>query len=111
MIQTNNLTYGYVKHQPVLKEISLALPAGHIYGLFGKNGVGKSTFLKLLSGTLLGQGDYSVGGLDPRKREPGFQEQIRLVPDILENDGRGGRKARTGIRRLSPKQGIEGRSA
>ena len=81
MIQTNNLTYGYVKHQPVLKEISLSLPAGHIYGLFGKNGVGKSTFLKLLSGTLLGQGDYSVGGLDPRKREPGFQEQIRLVPE------------------------------
>lgn len=81
MIKTSNLTYGYIQVQPVLKQISLEMPAGHIYGLLGRNGVGKSTFLKVLSGALLGQGEYSVGGYDPRNRESGFQESIRLVPE------------------------------
>ncbi len=81
MIKTSNLTYGYIQVQPVLKQISLEMPAGHIYGLLGRNGVGKSTFLKVLSGALLGQGEYSVGGYDPRNREAAFQESIRLVPE------------------------------
>lgn len=81
MIQTKNLSYGYTKQQPVLTNITLQLPEGHIYGLLGKNGVGKSTFLKLLAGTLLGQGEYTVGGFDPRKRQASFQEQLRLVPE------------------------------
>lgn len=81
MIKTSNLTYGYIQVQPVLKKISLEMPAGHIYGLLGRNGVGKSTFLKVLSGALLGQGEYSVGGYDPRNREAAFQESIRLVPE------------------------------
>ncbi len=81
MIKASNLTYGYIQVQPVLKQISLEMPAGHIYGLLGRNGVGKSTFLKVLSGALLGQGEYSVGAYDPRNREAAFQESIRLVPE------------------------------
>jgi capsular polysaccharide transport system ATP-binding protein len=37
----------------VLNRISLALDTGKSYGLLGKNGAGKSTFLKLVSGTEL----------------------------------------------------------
>ena len=81
MIKANNLTYGYSKTQPVLKHISLEMPAGHIYGLLGRNGVGKSTLLKVLSGALLGQGEYTVGGKDPRKRQADFQQSVRLVPE------------------------------
>lgn len=88
MIQTKDLNYGYQKFQPVLKKISLNLPEGHIYGLLGKNGVGKSTLLKVLTGALLGEGEYKVGGYDPRDRKGEMQEQIRLVPEneaIFEN--------------------------
>jgi len=81
MIKTNDLNYGYYKYMPVLKKISLNLPEGHIYGLLGKNGVGKSTLLKVLSGALLGEGEISVGGFDPRERKGEMQEQIRLVPE------------------------------
>lgn len=81
MIKASNLTYGYIKVQPILKNISLEMPAGHIYGLLGTNGVGKSTLLKILSGALLADGEYTVGGLDPRKREVEFQQSIRLVPE------------------------------
>jgi len=81
MIQISNLSYGYTKHTQVLTNISLDLKEGHIYGLLGRNGVGKSTLLKLLSGTLLGQGEYTVDGLDPRQRAAEMQEKIRLVPE------------------------------
>ncbi len=79
MIHTNNLTYGYSRWQPVLDNICLELLKGHIYGLLGKNGVGKSTLLKLLTGALLGRGEYTVGGMDPRDRRPEFFQTFRLV--------------------------------
>ena len=88
MIQTKDLNYGYQKFQPVLKKINLNLPEGHIYGLLGKNGVGKSTLLKVLTGALLGEGEYKVGGYDPRERKGEMQELIRLVPEneaLFEN--------------------------
>ena len=81
MIKTRDLNYGYYKSSPVLKKISLDLPEGHICGLLGKNGVGKSTLLKVLSGALLGEGEYSVAGFDPRERKAEMQEKIRLVPE------------------------------
>lgn len=79
MIRTNNLTYGYSRWQPVLNNICLELPKGHIYGLLGKNGVGKSTLLKLLAGALLGHGEYTIDGMDPRNRRPDFFQTFRLV--------------------------------
>jgi len=81
MIKITNLSYGYNTHTQVLTNISLDLKEGHIYGLLGRNGVGKSTLLKLLSGTLLGQGEYTVDGIDPRQRAAEMQEKIRLVPE------------------------------
>lgn len=81
MIQIDHLNFGYKKNKPILKDISLALPEGHIYGLLGKNGVGKSTLLKLLTGALLGTGECTIDGMDPRKRQPELQTKMRLVPE------------------------------
>lgn len=81
MIRTNHLDYGYKKNKPILKDICLSLPEGHIYGLLGKNGVGKSTLLKLLSGALIGTGECEIDGQDPRQRQPELLRQLRLVPE------------------------------
>lgn len=81
MIQTNHLSYGYTRNRTTLKDINLRLEDGHIYGLLGKNGVGKSTLLKLFSGALLGKGEYTVDGLDPRQRPAELLEKIRIVPE------------------------------
>ena len=81
MIQTNHLSYGYTRKRTTLKDINLRLEDGHIYGLLGKNGVGKSTLLKLFSGALLGKGEYTVDGLDPRQRPAELLEKIRIVPE------------------------------
>ena len=39
----------YGKHQ-VLKDISLHIPKGSIYGLIGKNGAGKTTLMRIIAG-------------------------------------------------------------
>mgnify|MGYP002854187759 FL=1 len=81
MIELKDLHYGYYKHQPVLRGLSLRLPEGHVYGLLGKNGVGKSTLLKILCGSLTGEGEYTLDGFDPRRQNPQMLERLRLVPE------------------------------
>jgi len=46
-----NLTHRYGKHY-IYHKLSLSLEAGKIYGLLGKNGVGKTTLIKILMGFL-----------------------------------------------------------
>ncbi|MHC4944100.1 MAG: ABC transporter ATP-binding protein [Planctomycetota bacterium] len=52
-------------HMPVwaLREVSLEVPKGKALGLIGSNGAGKSTFLKILSGTTLPTtGSFKMNG-------------------------------------------------
>jgi len=49
VIKTTNLTKNYKKFT-ALKEVSLEVNQGDVYGLVGKNGAGKTTFFKLLMG-------------------------------------------------------------
>ena len=47
MIQLKQLHFGYDR-QPLFTNMDLSIPAGGIYGLLGKNGVGKTTLLSLV---------------------------------------------------------------
>jgi iron complex transport system ATP-binding protein len=56
MIDIKHLEIGYQnkgKHNSVFKDINLTLNAGDLVGLMGDNGVGKSTFLKTMTGNLV----------------------------------------------------------
>ena len=53
MIKCENLSFTYSRNNKVLDAIDLELKAGHIYGLLGKNGEGKTTLLKLICGLLI----------------------------------------------------------
>jgi ABC-2 type transport system ATP-binding protein len=50
MLTIDHLSFGYDRRNFLLKNISLKLQGGHIYGLLGKNGAGKSTLLKNITG-------------------------------------------------------------
>jgi ABC-type multidrug transport system ATPase subunit len=50
IIQINNLSFGYQKNNPILKNININVPKGSIYGFIGPNGAGKSTTMRLISG-------------------------------------------------------------
>lgn len=82
MIQINNLSFSYGQKDQLFDQLSLTLPSGNIYGLLGKNGAGKSTFLKLLTGLLFPDGgNVSVLGYQPRDRYPQFLREIYLVTE------------------------------
>lgn len=70
MIKIDNLAFSYGTNQ-VLKNITMSLEPGHIYGLLGENGVGKTTLLTLLCGLKQSQdGRIDVDGHSPYDRTP-----------------------------------------
>lgn len=81
MISLQNIHFRY-GGKPVFRGLSLDLQPGHIYGLLGKNGTGKSTLLRLISGLLFPkEGKMSVLGHTPSRRQPAFLQQVFLVPE------------------------------
>lgn len=49
LVQTHNLTKQYGQHKAV-NNVNLSVRKGEIYGLIGRNGAGKTTILRLISG-------------------------------------------------------------
>ncbi len=47
-IQFENVSFGYERHQPVLKNISFAIEPGETIGIVGRSGSGKPTLVNLL---------------------------------------------------------------
>lgn len=83
MIQIENLGFSYGSAL-VLKNITMTLQPGKIYGLLGENGVGKTTLLTLLCGLKkVKSGSISVDGLDPYGRSPELlSEQYYLADEM-----------------------------
>ena len=51
LLQTEKLTKRYAgMAQPALAGLSIAVPAGEVYGFLGSNGAGKSTTIRTLLG-------------------------------------------------------------
>lgn len=81
MINIQNLHFSY-KKKKVFDNLSLQLTPGHIYGLLGKNGTGKSTLLKNVAGLLFPRkGEVTVNGFVPGKRQPEFLKDVFMVPE------------------------------
>lgn len=80
-IQQLNFSYGK-KKQPLFQNLSCELQSGSIVGLLGKNGAGKTSLLKILSGLLFANnGNIQVNGHMPHKREPSFLEELFFVSE------------------------------
>ena len=67
MLEVKNLSAWY-GHSHILQNISLKVQKGEIVTLIGRNGAGKSTTLKILTGIIPDfEGDVHVLGMDVRK--------------------------------------------
>ena len=65
-----------------LTDITLTLGANKIYGLLGKNGVGKSTMLYLIAGLLKAkQGKVSIDGIETQLRRPEILKDVFIVTE------------------------------
>ncbi len=81
MIKINSLAFSYGPKE-VLRNISLDLEPGRIYGLLGENGVGKTTLLTLLCGLKKPRiGTIDADGHDPYGRDPEFLSSLYYLPD------------------------------
>ena len=85
MIKTERLTFGYKARRNVLNNISLELGEGHIHGLLGCNGIGKTTLLKLICGIMRpNSGTVRVCGMDPITRKPEMFADMIIVPEEFD---------------------------
>ena len=82
MIKIENLYFMYEQSAPILRNLSLCVPKGSIYGFIGSNGAGKSTAIRCILGLLLPEsGSIHVMGLNqPENR----QEIIKRTGFLIE---------------------------
>ena len=84
MITLKELSFSYSSKKEVLDRINLEVGSGHICGLLGKNGEGKTTLLNLLSGQIFpDQGSCLVLEEIPSERNARFLQQIFLLPEEI----------------------------
>ncbi len=48
-IEMKDVTFGYEKNKPVLKNINMKVEGGHMLGIVGRSGAGKTTIVNLIS--------------------------------------------------------------
>ncbi len=85
MVEFQNASFAYSKNHPIYENINLGLLPGKIYGLFGKNGEGKSTLLRNICGLLFPtSGNISVNGHEPKSRKPDFLSDIFLISEDVQ---------------------------
>ena len=83
LLAIDGVTAGY-GHSTVLREVSVAVPAGSVVALLGANGAGKTTLLRVAAGLLKpSSGAVSMQGVDVTGQPP-FERSRRglsLVPE------------------------------
>ena len=84
MIEISQLDFAY-KSKPLFNSLNLSLQPGRIYGLLGKNGVGKTTLLKLIAALLYPQnGQITISGMPSHKRYPQYLAMFYLLPEEFD---------------------------
>ncbi|MDR0997671.1 MAG: ABC transporter ATP-binding protein [Treponema sp.] len=102
-IELENISAGYEKGKPILRDFNLAIERGELVSLLGPSGCGKTTTLRTIAGFIMAEkGRVAVGGRDytrlpPNKRNIGLVFQTyALFPhlSVFENVAYGLRRRR-----------------
>lgn len=81
MLEVKNVTGGYV-NIPVLKDVSFTVEDGHLVGLIGLNGAGKSTTIKEIIGLLIPyQGQILIDGQSLTQDAEHYRKKIGFIPE------------------------------
>ncbi|MDD7418780.1 MAG: ABC transporter ATP-binding protein [Ruminococcus sp.] len=83
LLEIKNLSFGYTRNHPTLKDVTLTIYKGEMVSIVGRNGAGKSTLSKLIcgfetpdQGTLLFNGkDFSGENIRRRAKYIGYVMQ------------------------------------
>jgi ABC-type multidrug transport system fused ATPase/permease subunit len=99
-VRFDNVTFAYGAGVPVLRDLSLSVPAGSSLAIVGLNGAGKTTLVKLLARLYdPTSGAVTIDGVDLRDVDPAvwrgqvaaiFQDFLRFGLSARDNIGFGG---------------------
>ncbi len=82
-LETMDLTKVY-KHKEAVRSVNLHIPEGQIYGLIGRNGAGKTTIMRIISGLASPTaGSYAIFGKTGRD----LGRMLRSVGVLIEQPG------------------------
>lgn len=85
MVNVQNLKFYYPKGQVILNDISLSFTSGNIYGLFGSNGEGKSTLMRIIAGLLFPKsGSCEVFGERVSRKHVRCSQEMFFIPEDFE---------------------------
>ncbi|MBE3577647.1 MAG: ABC transporter ATP-binding protein [Limnochordales bacterium] len=81
-IEFDNVSFGYEKGEPILKNINLTIKAGEMIGVVGASGAGKTTLINLLCRFYdVTEGAIRIDGVDIRQLSlRSLREQLAIVP-------------------------------
>ncbi|TDI34986.1 MAG: ABC transporter ATP-binding protein [Acidobacteria bacterium] len=81
MIRLEELAKSYGSHEAV-KNLSLHVPAGELFGFLGPNGAGKTTTIKMIAGLLQPtSGRVLLGGHDLKREPVQAKAALGFIPD------------------------------
>ena len=81
MISIQDLSFSY-RSKRLFSQLDFSLSSGGICGLLGKNGAGKTSLLKLISGLLFPQkGTVEIATETPSNRSVGFLQDLFFIPE------------------------------
>ena len=76
VLRTQNLTKTFERYKAV-NHVSMNVRKGDIYGFIGKNGAGKTTFMKMISGLLTPtEGSIELFGMVDENRKTGKEKNL-----------------------------------
>ena len=85
ILTTDKLCKNYGKNK-ILKDIDLEIPRGSIFGLIGKNGAGKTTFMRTITGLQNPtSGTYTLSGV--KNTDPKMNKARRRMGALVESPG------------------------
>lgn len=81
-IETRNLFKSY-ERVIAIRDLSLVVPEGSIFGLVGPNGAGKSTLIQMLTGIVRpDKGNSFILGRSIREKSGSIRQRVGYVPDV-----------------------------
>jgi len=83
-IRIESLSKTYAGGKKALREVSLDIPRGQIFGLLGPNGAGKSTLINILAGLVMKtSGNVVIWGFDIDQHPRNAKRSIGVVPQEI----------------------------